>query len=124
VSTLVRWFWSFPCTDFGPFRAIAWDSLRALHMKDRDYGWTVEMQVKALFHRMQVLEVPASARRGITGSRIGGTSRGVIGAAIKMLGWVIYIAGCGVYRTIRDKIAQRSGDHSTTNHILIDHRRS
>jgi glycosyltransferase involved in cell wall biosynthesis len=107
VSALVRWFWKFPCTDFGPFRAVAWDALRKLRMQDRNYGWTVEMQVKALFHGMRVLEVSVSAKRGKTDSRIGGTTRGVIGAAIKMLGWVIYIASLGVYRTLHDKITHR-----------------
>lgn len=98
VSALVRWFWDFPCTDFGPFRAIRFESLESLHMRDRNYGWTVEMQVKALYHGLQVLEVPVSARRGKTASRISGTSRGIIGAAAKMLGWVLVIAALGAWR--------------------------
>jgi glycosyltransferase involved in cell wall biosynthesis len=82
---LIRLFWGARYTDLGPFRAIRFDALQALAMRDRDYGWTVEMQVRAaqLGHRIQ--EVPVSYRRRIGESKISGSLRGVIGAGTKIL---------------------------------------
>ena len=47
ATTLIRWLYGYHFTDLGPFRAITWHKLLALGMKDEDFGWTVEMQVKA-----------------------------------------------------------------------------
>ncbi|MBI3449230.1 MAG: glycosyltransferase family 2 protein [Acidobacteria bacterium] len=74
--------------DLGPFRAISVDALRRLDMGDTGYGWTVEMQVKALQQGLRVLEVPVPYRLRIGRSKISGTVMGSIGAAVK-IGWTI-----------------------------------
>jgi glycosyltransferase involved in cell wall biosynthesis len=75
-------------TDLGPFRAIRWSALERLGMNDRDYGWTVEMQVKAARAGMRHAEVPVSYRRRIGISKVSGTVRGTLGASSKIL-WVL-----------------------------------
>ncbi len=82
---LMRLFWRARYTDMGPFRAIRFSSLRALKMTDPTYGWTIEMQIKALIASLQVTEVPVSYRRRIGKSKISGTIRGVFGAGTKIL---------------------------------------
>lgn len=72
-------------TDLGPFRAIAWDKLRALQMTDRDFGWTVEMQIKAARHRLRIKEVAVDYRRRIGRSKISGTVLGSVRAGYKIL---------------------------------------
>lgn len=82
---LIRLIWGVRFTDLGPFRAIRHHALLALDMQDRDYGWTVEMQIKAIFHKLRILEVPVAYNRRIGKSKISGTLRGVIGAGTKIL---------------------------------------
>lgn len=72
-------------SDLGPFRAIRWDALQRLGMRDRDFGWTIEMQIKAIRHGLRILEVPVSYRRRIGTSKISGTVRGTILAGSKIL---------------------------------------
>ena len=60
ASFLIRLFWRHRYSDLGPFRAIRVSHLRALNMQDRNYGWTVEMQIRALQHGLRVVEVPVS----------------------------------------------------------------
>jgi hypothetical protein len=72
-------------SDLGPFRAIRWDALQRLGMCDRNYGWTIEMQIKAVQHGLRILEVPVSYRRRIGTSKISGTVRGTILAGSKIL---------------------------------------
>jgi glycosyltransferase involved in cell wall biosynthesis len=72
-------------TDLGPFRAIRWDCLERLGMVDRNYGWTVEMQIKAARQHLRYREVPVSYRRRIGASKISGTIRGTIKAGSKIL---------------------------------------
>ena len=72
-------------TDLGPFRAIRFASLKRLNMDDRDYGWTVQMQVRAARLGLRAAEVPVSYRRRIGKSKISGTIRGVIGAGTKII---------------------------------------
>lgn len=72
-------------TDLGPFRAIRYDKLMALNMQDKNFGWTVEMQLKAAKMGMKVLEVPVSYRKRIGSSKISGTIMGSIRAGIKIL---------------------------------------
>ncbi len=76
-------------TDLGPFRAIRWDKLQILDMRDRTYGWTVEMQLKAAIHRLRCAEVPVSYRKRIGKSKVSGTIRGTVMAGYKIL-WTIY----------------------------------
>lgn len=85
ACTLIRLLWGVRFTDLGPFRAISRDALARLEMSDRDYGWTVEMQVRAAKLGLTCREVPARYRRRIGTSKISGTLRGVIGAGTKIL---------------------------------------
>jgi glycosyltransferase involved in cell wall biosynthesis len=75
-------------SDLGPFRAIRWRALESLRMRDRDYGWTVEMQVKAARRGLAHAEVPVSYRRRIGVSKVSGTIRGTVGASRKIL-WLL-----------------------------------
>ena len=72
-------------TDLGPFRAIRWTALEALQMTDLDFGWTAEMQVKALRHDLQVIDVPVSYRKRIGVSKITGTIKGTVLAGYKII---------------------------------------
>lgn len=76
-------------TDLGPFRAIRADALRHLGMRDEDYGWTVEMQLKARAARLRVREVPVRYRERIGKSKVTGTLVGTLRASWKILGWII-----------------------------------
>ena len=75
-------------TDLGPFRAIKYDKLLALNMEDKTYGWTVEMQLKALKQKLSYVEVPMTYRNRIGISKVSGTVKGSIFAGIKILGWI------------------------------------
>jgi glycosyltransferase involved in cell wall biosynthesis len=72
-------------TDLGPFRAIRFSALLLLDMKDTNYGWTVEMQVKAARRRLRWIEVPVRYRRRIGVSKVSGTLKGTILAGYKIL---------------------------------------
>jgi glycosyltransferase involved in cell wall biosynthesis len=82
---LIRRIWGTPCSDLGPFRAIRADALNALDMKDRAYGWTVEMQLKAAAHNIRYMEVPVRYRARIGVSKISGTLRGSVLAGVTIL---------------------------------------
>ncbi len=103
---LMRVFWRARYTDMGPFRAIRFSSLRALNRTDPTYGWTIEMQIKALVAGLQVTEVPVSYRRRIGKSKISGTIRGVWGAGTKILATIAkYVLLCPRVSTAkRDRI--------------------
>jgi hypothetical protein len=76
-------------TDLGPFRAISYPALQRLGMIDRDFGWTVEMQIKATRAGLRTLEVPVPYRRRIGRSKISGTLVGTVKA-----GWkILYVIG-------------------------------
>jgi glycosyltransferase involved in cell wall biosynthesis len=83
--TLIRLIWGARFTDLGPFRAISSSALARLAMTDRDYGWTVEMQIKAAKQRLVCLEVPARYRQRIGVSKISGTVKGTLLAGTKIL---------------------------------------
>jgi glycosyltransferase involved in cell wall biosynthesis len=72
-------------TDLGPFRAIDYKSLKKLHMNDRNFGWTVEMQIKAARVGLRTLEIPVPYRRRVGQSKISGTFSGTIKAGTKIL---------------------------------------
>lgn len=88
ACTLMRWIWGARFTDLGPFRAIRFDDLLALGMQDTTYGWTVEMQIKAVRAGLRCAEVPVSYRRRIGVSKITGTLAGTAKASAKIL-WTI-----------------------------------
>ena len=75
-------------TDLGPFRAIKYDKLLALDMEDKTYGWTVEMQLKALKQKLSYTEIPVNYRNRIGVSKVSGTVKGSVMAGIKILGWI------------------------------------
>lgn len=85
---LMRWLFGVRYTDLGPFRAIRWDALRGLGMVDPNFGWTVEMQIKAARAGLRVQEVPVSYRPRIGYSKITGTVSGTIRAGYKII-WTI-----------------------------------
>lgn len=85
ATRLIRLFFGVRFTDLGPFRAIKWDKLQALHMRDKTYGWTVEMQVKAAKKKYACTEVPVRYRKRIGQSKVTGTVKGTIGASYKIL---------------------------------------
>ena len=72
-------------TDLGPFRAISWRALEEIQMTDKDFGWTVEMQVKVLKKKISYTEVPVSYRKRKGISKITGTIRGTIMAGYKII---------------------------------------
>ena len=88
ATALIRLRYGHAYTDLGPFRALTAAALERLAMTDRGYGWTVEMQVRALQHRLRVREVDVSYRPRIGRSKISGTVRGVVGAGSTIL-WTI-----------------------------------
>lgn len=88
ACTLMRWIWGAEYTDLGPFRAIRLEDLLALDMKDQTYGWTIEMQIKAVEARLRVQEVPVSYRKRVGVSKITGTISGTVKASAKIL-WTI-----------------------------------
>ena len=88
ASSLIRLIWNEPVTDLGPFRAIRMSALRKIHMIDPTYGWTTEMQVKAIQFGMDIKEVPVTTLRRIGQSKISGTLKGTIGAAIGIFGMI------------------------------------
>lgn len=75
-------------TDLGPFRAIKYDKLLTLAMEDKTYGWTVEMQLKALKKNLTYTEIPVRYKKRIGVSKVSGTVKGSIFAGIKILGWI------------------------------------
>jgi glycosyltransferase involved in cell wall biosynthesis len=81
-------------TDLGPFRAIRWEAYRRLGMRDPNFGWTAEMQVKALRTGLSIAEVPVSYRRRVGVSKITGTVSGTLKAGFKIL-WTIARHGFG-----------------------------
>ncbi|MDY7093389.1 MAG: glycosyltransferase family 2 protein [Acidobacteriota bacterium] len=89
ACTLIRLFYGHRYTDLGPFRAIRWQALEELRMSDPDFGWTAEMQVKALRRGLRVTEVPASYRKRVGQSKITGTVKGTVLAGYKIL-WTVF----------------------------------
>ena len=90
ASFLLRRLYGATATDLGPFRAIAWPAYVRLGMVDRNYGWTVEMQVKAAKVGLRVEEIDVHNRARRAGqSKVAGTVRGVFGAGYKII-WTLW----------------------------------
>jgi glycosyltransferase involved in cell wall biosynthesis len=85
ATGLIRLVWGARFSDLGPFRAITVEALQRLQMQDRNWGWTVEMQIKAARARIRWLEIPVSYRRRIGASKISGTISGSVRAGWKIL---------------------------------------
>jgi glycosyltransferase involved in cell wall biosynthesis len=106
-----------PATDLGPFRAVRRACLDALMMSDLDYGWTVEMQIKAARRGLRYAEVAVPYRVRMGRSKISGTLRGVLGAAIKILGllaWHDLRQRCVLPSTMTPGTAPRSSSPASS----------
>lgn len=88
ATFLMRMLFNSTFTDLGPFRAIKYDKLLALKMEDKTYGWTVEMQLKALKQNLRYTEIPVHYKKRIGISKVSGTIKGAIFAGIKILSWI------------------------------------
>ncbi len=89
ACSLMKLFYGGNYTDLGPFRAIKLNELNGLKMTDKTYGWTVEMQLKALRNKLNYTEVPVKYRKRIGVSKVSGTLKGAIFAGIKIMGWIL-----------------------------------
>jgi|UniRef100_UPI004049B818 glycosyltransferase involved in cell wall biosynthesis len=85
ATALIKLFYNAHFTDLGPFRAIQWKALKQIDMKDKTFGWTVEMQVKAAKHKLKFTEVAVNYRQRIGVSKISGTIYGTIMAGYKIV---------------------------------------
>ncbi len=85
ATNLIRLIYNYHFTDLGPFRAIRFEKLLELEMEDPDFGWTVEMQVKAAKNKFRCLEVPVRYRKRVGVSKVSGTIRGTILAGHKII---------------------------------------
>ena len=88
ATFLMKLFFKSRFTDLGPFRAIKYHKLLQLNMLDQTYGWTVEMQLKALKQKLSYTEVKLRYKNRIGVSKVSGTVKGTIFAGIKILGWI------------------------------------
>ncbi|MDR6300568.1 glycosyltransferase family 2 protein [Mesonia maritima] len=88
ATKLMKLFFQSTFTDLGPFRAIKYEKLLALNMEDKTYGWTVEMQLKALKNNFSYTEIPVHYRNRIGVSKVSGTIKGAFMAGVKILGWI------------------------------------
>ena len=89
LACFLMWlFWRVRYTDLGPFRAISYDCLNSLQMEDQNFGWTVEMQIKAVIAGLRTLEIPVPYRKRVGVSKISGTVSGTFRAGYKIL-WTI-----------------------------------
>ena len=85
ATILMRWMYGAKFSDLGPFRAVHWGQLLALGMVDQNFGWTIEMQIKAHQAGLRHQEVPVRYRKRIGVSKVSGTLKGVIGAGYKII---------------------------------------
>jgi hypothetical protein len=110
APALIRLIWGVRFTDLGPLRAIRRSALERLDMVDRNFGWTIEMQVRAAKLGMTSIELPVSYRKRIGVSKISGTISGVIGAGTKILFIIVREAfgdfGAGDQKSLANEPAQ------------------
>ncbi len=85
AAVLMRLLFGIRCTDLGPFRVIRRSALLALEMQDKDFGWTVEMQLRAHLRKIRVTELPVRYRKRVGVSKITGTLSGTLKASYKIL---------------------------------------
>ena len=85
ATRLIQLFFNTSFTDLGPFRAIRYDKLLDINMIDKNFGWTVEMQVKAAKRKLRCVEIPVTYRRRIGVSKVSGTVKGTILAGYKII---------------------------------------
>ena len=92
ASGLIQLIWRQPISDLGPFRAIRFDRLGQLQLRDRRFGWNVEMQIRAIQQRLNWVEVPVHNKRRIGRSKISGTAGGVARAGFDMISTILRLA--------------------------------
>ncbi|GMQ31024.1 glycosyltransferase family 2 protein [Algoriphagus confluentis] len=85
ATTMMKYIQGAKFSDLGPFRAIVWKKLLDLNMIDQNFGWTIEMQIKAHKAGLRYTEVPVNYRKRIGVSKVSGTVKGVIGAGYKII---------------------------------------
>jgi hypothetical protein len=85
ATTMMKYMQGAEFSDLGPFRAIVWKRLLDLNMVDQNFGWTIEMQIKAHKVGLRYIEVPVNYRKRIGVSKVSGTVKGVIGAGYKII---------------------------------------
>lgn len=85
ATTMMKYMQGAKFSDLGPFRAIVWRKLLDLNMVDQNFGWTIEMQIKAHKAGLRYTEVPVAYRKRIGVSKVSGTVKGVIGAGYKII---------------------------------------
>lgn len=117
ASLLMRILWKERVTDLGPFRAISNKVLNDLQMQDRQFGWTVEMQVRAFQLNKHVVEVPVSTQKRIGQSKISGTVSGVIGASKGILGTIAKL----YWRELFVKYGSTASVEIADNHVVKVH---
>lgn len=88
ATTLMRRLFGAKFTDLGPFRAIKYEKLLDLKMQDKTYGWTIEMQLKAIKQDLTYIEIPVKYKKRIGVSKVSGTIKGSIFAGAKILSWI------------------------------------
>lgn len=101
ACTLMRLFWGAKFTDLGPFRLIRYDKLMSLGMQDLNFGWTIEMQIKATLAKLRTVEIPTPYRRRVGVSKISGTISGTIRAGYKILYTIARFAYLSKFRRSR-----------------------
>jgi len=89
ATNLMSLFFGYKYSDLGPFRAIKFDKLITLQMQDTTYGWTVEMQIKALRQKLRIMEIPVRYRNRIGKSKVSGTMEGTIMAGYKIISTIL-----------------------------------
>jgi glycosyltransferase involved in cell wall biosynthesis len=90
TTRLIRWIWGISFSDLGPLRILSRDALRRMNLRDPDFGWNVEMQVKAARLRLRVVEIPVNYHcRRFGRSKISGTLMGSARAGVKIL-WTVF----------------------------------
>lgn len=85
ATTMMKYIQGARFSDLGPFRAIVWSKLLELNMVDENFGWTIEMQIKAHKAGLKYKEVPVNYRKRIGVSKVSGTVKGVFGAGYKII---------------------------------------
>lgn len=108
ACALMRLFWGVQWTDLGPFRAIRFSALERLGMADRTFGWTIEMQIRAVEAGLRCAEVPVSYRRRVGVSKITGTVSGTLRASYKILWTIFHFAATRSRRTYLPEDQSRS----------------
>ena len=104
ATHMIRWGWRYSYQDLGPFRAIRLTALRQLELRDRRYGWTIEMQIRAVEEQLRVREIAVPYRLRVHGkSKISGSLKGTALAGY----WILRTAGVLAWRRYRREIGAR-----------------